>query len=92
MKIKTLTLAAAFTLAVTGAALAQTPAGGGSAEGNMNSPGAVKSDSQKKMEGGAGSMSTGMTTGTAGAKTGPGTGNAKSTDGVTGNAGARAPK
>ena len=92
MTLKILTLAATLGFAISGAAVAQTPAGGGKAEGNMNSPGSVKSNSQKSMEGGAGSMSTGMTTGTAGANTGPGTGNAKSTDGVTGNAGARAPK
>ena len=58
MPIKTLTLASVFTFAVTGAALAQTPAGGGSAEGNMNSPGSVKSESQKMQEQG-GAMRTG---------------------------------
>ena len=57
--MKTLALAAALTLAVSGAAMAQTAAGGGSAEGNMNSPGSVKSNSQKSMEGGSSSMSTG---------------------------------
>jgi len=69
MSMKTLTLAAVFTLTVSGAAVAQTAAGGGSAEGNMNNPGSVKSSSEKSMEGGSGSMGTGtMSTGT-----GPGT-------------------
>ena len=63
--MKTLTLAAALTLMVSGVAMAQTAAGGGSAEGNMNNPGSVKSNSEKSMEGGAGSMGTGtMSTGT----------------------------
>ena len=60
MQSKTLALAAALTLALSGAALAQTPAGGGSAEGNMNNPGSVKSNSEKAME-----RSTGSATGTA---------------------------
>ena len=51
MSLKTLALAAAFTLAVTGVALAQMPAGGGSAQSNMNNPGSVKSPSQKRMGG-----------------------------------------
>ena len=67
--MKTLALAAALSFAVAGAALAQTPAGGGSAEGNMNNPGSVKSNSETRMEGGSRSMGTGtMSTGT-----GPGT-------------------
>ncbi|MCJ2018965.1 hypothetical protein MKK84_16195 [Methylobacterium sp. E-065] len=49
--MKTLALAAALSFAVAGAALAQTPAGGGSAEGNMNNPGSVKSPSEKRMGG-----------------------------------------
>ncbi|WP_461654153.1 hypothetical protein [Methylorubrum aminovorans] len=60
MQSKTLALAAALTLALSGAALAQTPAGGGSAEGNMNNPGSVKSNSEKAME-----RSTGSAAGTA---------------------------
>ena len=69
MSMKTLALAAALTLTVSGAAMAETAAGGGSAEGSMNNPGSVKSNSEKSMEGGAGSMVTGtMSTGT-----GPGT-------------------
>lgn len=81
MPMKTLTFATAFTLALSGAAMAQTAAGGGSAEGNMNNPGSVKSNSEKSMEGGARSMSTGPgTTGgppvsTPGAPAGSGTGN-----------------
>ena len=66
MMMRTFTLAAALSFAVAGAALAQTPAGGGSAEGNMNNPGSVKSNSEKSMEG-----SSSMGTGTMGA--GPGT-------------------
>ncbi|GJE52130.1 hypothetical protein GOFOIKOB_5198 [Methylobacterium tardum] len=65
MQARTLTLATLFTVMLSGSALAQTPAGGGSAEGNMNNPGSVKSNSQKSMEQ-TGSMSTGMTPGTSG--------------------------
>jgi len=67
MTIKALTLATSLTLALTGAALAQTAAGGGSTEGNMNNPGSVKSNSEKGMERstgsatGAGANSTGST-------------------------------
>lgn len=49
MQTKTIALAAALTLALSGAALAQTPAGGGSAEGNMNNPASVKSNSGKSI-------------------------------------------
>ena len=66
MPMKTFALAAALTFTVAGAALAQTPAGGDSAEGNMNNPGSVKSNSEKSMETGAGSMGTGMAPGTSG--------------------------
>lgn len=65
MSIKSLTLAAALTFAVSAPALAQTPAGGGSAEGNMNNPGSVKSNSEKTMEQ-TGSMGTGAAPGTSG--------------------------
>ncbi|MCJ2099027.1 hypothetical protein [Methylobacterium sp. E-046] len=85
MSMKTLALATALTFAASGAAMAQTAAGGGSTEGNMNSPGSVKSNSQKSMEGGAGSMGTGtMSTGT-----GPGTsgGPPVSTPGAAGGSG-----
>ena len=58
MPIKTLTLAAVLIVAFSGAAFAQTRAGGGSAEGNMNSPGSVKSETQKMNEHG-GAMHTG---------------------------------
>ena len=56
MSMKTIALAAALTFAVTGAALAQMPTGGGSAESNMNNPGSVKSPSQKRMGGQRGMM------------------------------------
>jgi hypothetical protein len=83
MSMKTLTLATALTFAVFGAAVAQTAAGGGSAEGNMNNPGSVKSNSEKSMGAGTGSVTTGTgpgTTGgppvsTPGAPAGSGTGN-----------------
>ncbi len=55
--IKTLALAAALSFAVTGAALAQMPAGSGSAQSNMNNPGSVKSPSEKRMGGQRGMMS-----------------------------------
>ena len=58
MRTTTLALAASITLALSGATFAQTAAGGGSAEGNMNSPGSVKSNSEKGME-----RSTGSATG-----------------------------
>ena len=69
MSMKIFTLAAALTLTVSGAAMAQTAAGGGRTEGNMNNPGSVKSNSEKSMEGGSSSMGTG----TMGNGTGPGT-------------------
>ncbi len=58
MMMRTFALAAALSFAVAGAALAQTPAGGGSAEGNMNNPGSVKSPSQKRMGGQRGMIGT----------------------------------
>ena len=61
MHMKTLAFAASFILSLTGASFAQTPAGAGSAEGNMNNPGSVKSNSEKSME-----RSTGSATGGAG--------------------------
>lgn len=51
MTMKTLALAAALTFAVTGAALAQMPSAGESAQSNMNNPGSVKSPSEKRMGG-----------------------------------------
>ncbi|MCJ2050675.1 hypothetical protein [Methylobacterium sp. J-070] len=92
MSIRNLSLAAVMLLAASAPALAQTAAGGGSAEGNMNNPGSVKSDSEKMTSGQGGAAGAGMTTGTAGPKTGGDMGNAKSGDGVTGNAGARTTK
>lgn len=59
MPIKTLTLAAVLIVAFSGAAFAQTRSGGGSAEGNMNSPGSVKSESQKMEEQSGSTMRTG---------------------------------
>ncbi|POR40073.1 hypothetical protein [Methylobacterium sp. V23] len=50
MRTQTLALATSIALALTGAAFAQTPAAGGSTEGNMNNPGSVKSNSEKSME------------------------------------------
>ncbi|MCJ2096918.1 hypothetical protein MKK67_31060 [Methylobacterium sp. J-072] len=76
MRMKTYGLAAALAIALTGTAYAQQPAGGGSATGNMNNPGSVKSDSQKMNESATGST-TGSTTGAAGAATVPGTGTAR---------------
>ena len=66
MSIKTMAFVAALTAAMAGAAVAQTPAGGGSAEGNMNNPSSVKSSSDKAMETGTGSMRTGAGPGTSG--------------------------
>lgn len=74
MSIKTFGLAAALALSLTGTAYAQQPAGGGSATGNMNNPGSVKSEGQKATE---------ETTGTStrspagGAASVPGTGTAR---------------
>ena len=91
MTTKTVLIVAALALPLTGAAWAQTPAGGGSAEGNMNSPGSVKSNSEKAMERSTGSATggaagaTGATTGsTAGAGNPQSGGTAKSTGGATG--------
>ncbi len=55
MRTKTLALAASLALALGNSAFGQTPAGGGSAEGNMNNPGSVKSNSEKNMERATGS-------------------------------------
>jgi len=74
MMTKTFGLAAALTIALTAAAFAQQPAGGGSATGNMNNPGSVKSPGQKATE-----ETTGTSTRSpaAGAATVPGTGTAR---------------
>lgn len=66
MRKTTLTLAATLVLSLTGAAFAQAPAGGGSATGNMNNPGSVKSNGEKADERTTGSA-TGGTAGTVGA-------------------------
>jgi len=76
MRMKIYGIAAVLALALTGTAYAQQPAGGGSATGNMNNPGSVKSDSQKMNEGATGSTM-GSTPGAAGAATVPGTGTAR---------------
>ena len=55
MHTKIIALAASLILSLTGVSFAQTPAGGGSAEGNMNNPGSVKSNSEKSMERSTGS-------------------------------------
>jgi hypothetical protein len=80
MTIKICGLAAALAVALSGTAYAQTAAGGGSATGNMNNPGSVKSNSEKMNErttGSATGATTGATTGAAGAATVPGTGTAR---------------
>ncbi|KQT09225.1 hypothetical protein ASG40_11375 [Methylobacterium sp. Leaf399] len=58
MRSTTFALAASLALALGSGAFAQTPAGGGSAEGNLNNPGSVKSNGEKAME-----RSTGSATG-----------------------------
>lgn len=76
MRMKICGLAAIVAVALTSSAFAQTPAAGGSAEGNMNNPGSVKSNGEKVNERVTGSA-TGSTTGAAGAATVPGTGTAR---------------
>lgn len=68
MQIKTFAAAAALAVSLSGAAFAQTAAGGTSAEGNMNNPGSVKSNSEKAMGGAA----TGAGVGTTGSTAAPG--------------------
>lgn len=94
MQTKTLALATVLAFAFSGAALAQTPSGGGSAEGNMNNPGSVKSNSEKGMERSTGSA-TGTTTGTGMAPAAPGaagstSGGSMGTSGGSGTGGAGA--
>ena len=74
MPTKLYSLAAALAIALTGTAYAQQPAGGGSATGNMNNPGSVKSEGQKAAE-----ETTGTSTRSpaAGAAAVPGTGTAR---------------
>ena len=76
MRMTVYGLAATLAVALTGVAYAQQPAGGGSATGNMNNPGSVKSNSEKMNERTTGSA-TGSTTGTVGTATVPGTGTAR---------------
>lgn len=70
MRTKTFALATSLALALTGSAFAQTPAGGGSTEGNMNNPGSVKSNSEKGMERTTGSAT--MAPGSTGSTMAPG--------------------
>ena len=77
MHTKTLALAATLFLSLTGSSFAQTPAGGGSAEGNLNNPGSVKSNSGKAME-----RSTGSATGGAAAVPGASGGPSNATPGA----------
>ena len=81
MHTKIFGLAAAFAVALTGTANPKQPAGGGSATGNMNNPGSVKSNSEKMNERTTGSA-TGSTTGAAGAATVLGTGTSRPGVGV----------
>ena len=74
MRTKMYGLAAALAIALTGTAYAQQPAGGGSATGNMNNPGSVKSEGQKAAEETSG---TSTRSPTAGAAAVPGTGTAR---------------
>ena len=88
MRTKTIALAASLALALVGSAYAQTPAGGGSTEGNMNNPGSVKSNSEKGMErsSGAATMAPGDATGTVGGRDG-GMGNMGGGTGTSSNTG-----
>ncbi|MBX9934849.1 MAG: hypothetical protein K2Y56_25620 [Methylobacterium sp.] len=84
MNTKILSVAALLILPLSSAAMAQTPAGGGSAEGNLNNPGSVKSNSEKAMERSTGSATGGAGSSTAtmpGAASGAGTGTAAPTGG-----------
>ncbi|WP_336491673.1 hypothetical protein [Methylobacterium nigriterrae] len=96
MSTKTLALAAAMALSLTGAVWAQTPAGGGRTEGNMNNPGSVKSNTEKGMERSTGSATggsmdtSGATTGTTGSTSGHSGGGNMSTGGTSGGSGAGA--
>ncbi|WP_336488813.1 hypothetical protein [Methylobacterium nigriterrae] len=96
MSTKSIALAAAMALSLSGAAWAQTPAGGGRTEGNMNNPGSVKSNTEKGMERSTGSATggsmgaAGATTGTAGSTSGHSGGGNTSTGGTSGGSGAGA--
>ncbi|GJD36107.1 hypothetical protein [Methylobacterium aerolatum] len=82
MSFKTLAVATTVAILVSGGAIAQTRPGAGSAEGNMNSPGSVKSQEQKMNAGTGGAMpqgapgtSGGAPVSTPGAAAGSGSGN-----------------
>ncbi|MCJ2079848.1 hypothetical protein MKK49_00965 [Methylobacterium sp. J-090] len=77
MGTKILALTTALVVSLGGAAMAQAPAGGGSATGNMNNPGSVKSSGEKSME-----RSTGSATGSPGAVPGASGGPSTATTGA----------
>lgn len=85
MSIKTFAIAGSFALALTGSAFAQSAAGGGSATGNMNNPGSVKSNSEKSMERTGGAATTGSTMAPAGTSGGPSTATQGAPGGTGGN-------
>jgi hypothetical protein len=85
MRTKTLALATSLALALTSPAFAQTAVGSGSAEGSMNNPGSVKSNSEKGMERSTGSSTSG-TSGTVGGRDG-GKGNMGGGTGASSNTG-----
>jgi hypothetical protein len=71
MHMKIYGLSAALAVALTSTVYAQQPAGGGSATGNMNNPGSVKSEGQKATEETTGTSTRSPATGAAAV---PGTG------------------
>jgi hypothetical protein len=81
MRMKIYGLAAALAVVLTGAAYAQQPAGGGSATGNMNNPGSVKSEGQKATEEMTGTSTRSPATGAAAV---PGTGTMRPSVGAAG--------
>ncbi|MBY0257652.1 hypothetical protein [Methylobacterium sp.] len=85
MSIKTLVVAGSLALALTGSAFAQNAAGGGSATGNMNNPGSVKSDGEKAMERTGAPAATGSTMAPAGTSGGPSTATQGAPGGTGGN-------
>ena len=85
MSIKTFVVAGSLALALTGSAFAQNAAGGGSATGNMNNPGSVKSNSEKAMERTGAPAATGSTMAPAGTSGGPSTATQGAPGGTGGN-------
>ncbi len=84
MSMKMIAFAGSLALGLSGVAFAQTPAGGGSAEGNMNNPASVKSNSEKAMERSGAPASTGSTMAPAGTSGGPSTATTGAPAGSTG--------